>query len=162
MAGCISVAAHKAPGVSLSQYKTFAFYEAPATAGQQMAFERSLAGQTIREQLTTNLEAKGMRQAAPGEQADMLIAYHLRTRERLQYTDWGYPAGWGWGWYGGWYPGYDVSSYTEGTILVDFMDARTHQVVWRGTASQIVDHPDNPNPHDLAKATDKLMQRAHM
>lgn len=115
MAGCISVSAHKAPGVSLAQYRTFAFYEAPTTANGQLTFERSPAGQAIRDQITMDLQDKGLRPAAAGEQPDLLVAYHMRTQQRLSYVDWGYPAGWGWGWYGGWYPGYDVTSYTEGT-----------------------------------------------
>jgi len=162
MGGCISVSAHKAPGVSLSQYRSFAFYEPPSTASQQVAFERSPAGQTIREEIAANLESRGLRPAAAGEQADLLVSYHMRTQQRLSYTDWGYPAGWGWGWYGGWYPGFDVSTYTEGTIIIDFVDAHTQQVVWRGTASQVVNHPDNPSPHDLAKATDKVLNRARL
>jgi hypothetical protein len=52
-----------------------------------------------------------------------------------------------------------VYQYTEGTIVVDFVDPASHRVLWRGTASSIVQHPDNPNLAKIAKAVDKLMTR---
>lgn len=37
--------------------------------------------------------------------------------------------------------GYDVDvvTYTEGTLVIDFIDARTNQLVWRGTAEGIIE-----------------------
>jgi hypothetical protein len=50
-----------------------------------------------------------------------------------------------------------VTSYTTGTIIVDFLDPRTHTVIWRGSASSTVDHPDNPDPDKIVHAVDKMM-----
>jgi hypothetical protein len=62
----------------------------------------------------------------------------------------------GWAWDG---PDVTVRQYTEGTLVVDFVDPATHQALWRGTAVGVVKNPDNPNPDKVAKAVDKLMNR---
>jgi hypothetical protein len=159
LTGCVSVSAHKAPGVNLSQYRTYRFYEPPAHATKQIAFEQSPTGQAIRNQVANNLQEKGLMPAPAGVEADLIVAYHAKLQQKLEYTDWGYPGGWGWGWYGGYYPGWDVTTYTEGTIIVDFVDSRTHQVVWRGTASAVVNQPENPDPSKIASAVDKMMRK---
>jgi hypothetical protein len=156
-AGCISVSAQKAAGVDLHSFKTFAFKEPPPEDTKQIAFDRSLAGQTIRNQVATGLQNKGLVEATPGQQPDLLIAYHSRLRREWQYTDWGYGPGWGWG--VGWGGAPMMTSYLEGTIIIDFLDPRTHTVVWRGTASAVIDNPDNPNTNKLAKAVDKVLDR---
>jgi hypothetical protein len=157
-AGCISTTAQKAAGVDLHNYKTFAFKEPPPDDAKQAAFDRSLAGQTIRAQVATNLQNKGMVEAAPGQQADVMIAYHSNLRREWQYTDWGYGPGWGWGGIG-YYGAPTMTSYLEGTIIIDFLDPRTHQVVWRGTASGTVNNPDNPDANRVAKAVDKVLKK---
>ncbi len=43
--------------------------------------------------------------------------------------DYGYPGRWG-GWRGG--PTYIARPYTEGTIIIDVVDARTKALLWRG------------------------------
>jgi len=37
--------------------------------------------------------------------------------------------------------GYDVETvaYTEGTVVIDLIDAKTHKLVWRGTAEGVID-----------------------
>ncbi len=50
-----------------------------------------------------------------------------------------------------------VYQYTEGTLVVDFVDPTTERVLWRGTATGVVHHPQNPDLNKVAKAVDKLM-----
>jgi hypothetical protein len=157
-AGCISVSAQKAAGVNLHTFRTFAFKEPPPADSKQVAFDRSPAGQTIRNQVTNDLRNKGLVEAAPGQQPDLLIAYHSRLRREWEYTDWGYGPGWGLGW-GGYYGSPMLTSYLEGTIIIDFLDPRTHTVVWRGTASAVVDNPDNPDTSRVSKAVDKVIKK---
>ena len=38
--------------------------------------------------------------------------------------------------------GVDVRSYTDGTMLLDFVDAKAKKLVWRGTASDTFSSPD--------------------
>lgn len=85
------------------------------------------------------LKAKGY-QPAEG-QPDFLVMSHVGRQSRIQVTDWG----WGYGpraaWYGG---GVDVYQYEEGTLVVDIADAKTKQLVWRGSATSILDPDATP------------------
>jgi hypothetical protein len=160
-AGCAtSVTARKAPGVSLAQYRTFAFYPAPAVDQNAAQLMSSPAGQAVQNQLAQDLANRGLVQVSPNQNPDLLVAYHMKTRQRVDVTDWGYGPGWGWwGWYGGYYGPATVNEWTEGTIIVDFIDPHTNQVVWRGTATSPVSHPDNPNPEKAASAVNKIMKK---
>jgi len=85
------------------------------------------------------LKAKGY---APAEGApDFLVAAYVGKRTRIQVTDTGYRYGPRGAWYGG---GVDVYEYEEGSLVVDIVDARTKQLVWRGTATSILDPDATP------------------
>jgi hypothetical protein len=78
-------------------------------------------------------------------------------QQEVGVSGWGAP-GWGYiGWGGYGWGGWDVYTWTQGTLIVDFTDPRTNQVVWRGTASAVVNHPENPSPKKVEKAVNKLM-----
>ena len=83
---------------------------------------------------------------------DFLVAYHIIVQDKIK--TWGY-ANWGGGW--GWGP--DPFEYTEGTILVDFIDPRTNDVFWRGTASRDIGQPENVDLSKVSSAIDKLMKK---
>jgi hypothetical protein len=155
--GCVSVKTRTAPGIDLSRFQTFSFFE--PTDPTQIAFTRSLAGQSIRNQVAADLRQKGMVEVAAGQPTDMVVAYHARLQRRFNYVGWGYGPGWsyGWGW-GGYYGRPMVSEYTEGTIIVDFLDPHTKTVVWRGTASGGVNDEFNPDPGKIANAVNKMMR----
>jgi hypothetical protein len=68
--------------------------------------------------------------------------------------------GWGWGWgydYGWGGPAY--YAYTEGTIIVDFIDPHTNKVFWRGTASSVIDDPNNVSTAKVNKSIAKLISQ---
>jgi hypothetical protein len=66
-----------------------------------------------------------------------------------EYTDWGYGYGGGWpygyGYYGMWAGApstyVDVSTYTEGTMILDVVDTHTKKLVFRGTGTAVVGGP---------------------
>ncbi len=164
VAGCstISVRATPSPNANFAQLRTFAFMEPqPNTPAARVA--QSPAGQQIRNEIERKLAEKGYSPAPPGTKPDFLVAYRTKYQEKTNIESWGYGPGWGWGWgWGGWaWGGPDVSvyNYTEGTLVVDFVDPDSHQVLWRGTATAVVDNPYNPNLKKVAKAVDKLMDR---
>ncbi len=81
--------------------------------------------------------AKGYSQADSG-MADLEVAYYtsLSSQLRMYNTGWGY-GGYGprWGYGYGYWPGWNmttVSTYLEGTIIVDIIDREQNQLVWRG------------------------------
>ena len=168
VAGCstVQVRSTASPNASLSQLRTFAFMTPVREDTRAAQLAESPAGQQIRNQITQDLVDKGYTPAPAGVAPDFLVAYRGLLERKTDIQSWPYAGpgwGWGWGWgWGGWAwggPDVTISQYTEGTLVVDFVDPRTHQVVWRGTATSVVSHPHNPNLQKVAKAVDKLMKR---
>ena len=136
-----------ASNADLARYKTFSFYTPPYKQGQA----ETLADQSIRSALAQNLSAKGLTEAPTGN-SDFLVAYHVKEQQRLDADTVGY------GFWGMGGPGY-VTEYTQGTLIVDFIDPQTKKVFWRGTASDVVNHPESPNTAKLDKAVGQLVDR---
>lgn len=148
--GCVTTSAATSPNANLASYRTFAFYRADTP--KQVAFERSPAGQVVQERIAADLQAKGLTETQ--ENPDLLVAYHSKLQQKTDVTDWGY-GGFYWGGPGD----VTVDQYTQGTLIVDFIDPKTKQVVWRGTASAVANNPENPDTGKIASAVDKLMKK---
>jgi hypothetical protein len=111
---------------------------------------------------------------------DVYVTYHTSTENkvRLESDSYGYGFGGygtvGWGHYGyGMAYGGPVSTttrvveYDEGTLVVDIWDAKTKQLVWRGTATRVfsedVDKAESQVVKiikDMAKQSKKLRAKA--
>ena len=94
----------------------------------------------IRRAVSENLAAKGL-EAVPTESADLLVTYYasLSSQLRMHTTYWGH--GWGpyWPYSYGFWPGWGATTihpYHEGTIIVDIVDRKLNQLVWRGAISR--------------------------
>jgi hypothetical protein len=51
-----------------------------------------------------------------------------------------------------------TSEYTVGTLVVDIFDAKSKQLVFRGTASDELSNKPEKNQKKLAKASDKMFK----
>lgn len=153
LAGCVTVRSSTSPSANLAHYRTFAWYASPTPTVQQTAFERSPAGELVRDRIARDLRARGIRESP--DRPDFFVAYHTRLQQRLDVNDWGYPTV-----FWGAPPGpVSIDEYTQGTLVVDFIDPKSGQIFWRGTATAVVDHPENPNMQKLAGAVDKVMKK---
>ena len=129
-------------------YKTFAWVPQQTTAigdAKQAQQTNTLLDKRIRNAVNAKLESQGM--SIDTENPDLLIAYHTGIDQKINVTDWGYsyPR-----YYGGWGGGnVDVTSYEEGTLIVDLIDYKTKQLVWRGVASKALE--TNPTPEQMDK-----------
>jgi hypothetical protein len=152
LAGCagISTNAQVSPGTNLAKYQTYGWYKPPSAAAE------SMAEQQLRASLEQQLAQKGLTPATTNP-PDFLISYHAMERQKIEATPgYGYGGfGYGYGWGG--YPAF--TTYTEGTLIVDFIDPQTNKVFWRGTAKGVVDHPDNPDPQRIDQAAAKLINQ---
>jgi hypothetical protein len=148
VAGCgATVRSTMAPGANLGQYHTYAFHTPSYRAGAT----ETLAEQELRSALRNSLAERGLREAPPGVAPDFRVAYYVKTQERLNVNYVGYGF-WGWG-------PTTVTPYTEGTLIVDFIDHQTNSVFWRGTARDVVNHPDAPNLRRVDDAVAKLIRQ---
>jgi hypothetical protein len=151
-AGCgATIRSTTASNADLAKYRTYSLSAPPAQAGQA----QTIADQTIVSSLKEDLAAKGLTEAAPGQAPDFLVAHHVKTQQRVDVEPMAY--GYGYGFYG--WGGDDVTQYTEGTLIVDFIDPQTKKVFWRGTASDVVNHPESPNPAKITKVVGQIVDR---
>jgi hypothetical protein len=124
-----------------ASYSTFAWYSAADADAQPTNGASQIVDGRIRRAIEENLIAKGYTRAASGA-ADLQVAYYtsLSSQLRVYTTGWGYGWGYGpaWGFGYACWPGWNmatVSTYLEGTIIVDVIDRAKNQLVWRGVAT---------------------------
>lgn len=129
MVGCstISVNQDYDPGYDFSQLKTFGFLPIPEDAGIDQ-----LNANRLGDAIKAELISKGY---TLSEKADFGIALHFGQQTKTSVQSYGYS-------YGGWWGrpgmgGVDVSQYNEGTLLIDFIDMKKKELVWRGTGTGV-------------------------
>jgi len=155
LAGCAvkyDVKVDRDPAVDFSAYRSFAV--PPRTRSDTPnEFDNSLVLKRIEAMVVRHLEARGLGRGEPGA-ADLTLRYWLTAEKRTDistvpsapfygpwsapYGPYGYPHG-----YGHWGPMYEdviVRNYTEGTLVVDLVDTKRDELVWRtyivGTVSR--------------------------
>lgn len=157
-AGCAGqqVSTDYSPATSFSRYRTFALVSPPDTAAAQQ-----LLDQRVSSAVQTQLAAKGLTQADRAD-ADLFVGYGMVDKTHKQvytYRDgWGWGGGWGWRYYrwGAPWPmttQRQIDTYTDGTVVVSLIDARTKQVVWQGEVADVVNLPVG-NPIKATKQID--------
>jgi len=149
-AGCAGrqITTDYSPAASFGQYKTFALVAPPDTAAEQLLDQR------VRSAVQAQLDGKGLA-LADREDADLYVGYGVVDKTHTNIYS--YDNGWGWGggrW--GWryhrfgiaWPMYvqrRIDTYTDGTVVVNVVDAKTKQVVWEGEVNDVLSLPvDNP------------------
>lgn len=148
------------PGVNFNNYRTFAWADTEVkTSGDQNPLLNSpIARDRIRQAIAGELAARGIREVQRNpdfyltthifvEQAERTVAnptppppafsypYLVRFRGALIPVNYGY-------WYSpAYYQTTHTEQYREGTLVLDFIDAKTHNLVWRGSMADPVDDP---------------------
>lgn len=140
---------------------TYAWIEAPAAPD---VVRDDLLARRIERAVDDELAARGLRRVA-FDAARLHVAHHESVRQRLEVTPETYGYGYGrWGYgpaYGGAYTGTRVETYDEGTLILDFVDAATDQLVWRGTARARLRPTKTPEQRDeqVRKAVAAILER---
>jgi hypothetical protein len=98
-----------------------------------------------------NLESMGFRLAGTGT-PDFLVNFVTTTQEKIDFDT--YYSGWG---YYGWYGGTSVQArqWTEGTLVVDFVDFNTKQLSWRGWAQGAIE--PNISPEERTRRINEVV-----
>jgi hypothetical protein len=132
-----------------SNLKTFSFAVQKRAATDPLAADTLNDGR-IRTGLETQLRANGFRMET--ETPDFVIAYYVTSKNKLNVQDYSYgpPRLWG-------SRDIRVNQYAEGTLMVDFIDVRTNQVVWRGRATGALELKGVDKK--ITKSTEKLVKQ---
>jgi len=146
-------------GVNFAKYRTFDFADTEVkTQGDQNPLLNSpIAQDRIKQAIASELAQRGLRQVEANP--DFLVTTHtyVEKAERTVYdsypgANYAYPYAVGYRGrflpinYGYWYsPAYyqtpRTEQYREGTLVLDFIDARTNNLVWRGSMADPVGDP---------------------
>ncbi|MHC4104195.1 MAG: DUF4136 domain-containing protein [Planctomycetota bacterium] len=115
----------------------------------------------IKRAVNTQLEAKGLEMTS--DNPEFLIAMHVGHEQKINVQEWGYayaPRGRYWGGY--WGPGgVDVHQYTEGTLILDFVEPKTKHLIWRGVAKAPIDSVTTPEKREklINEAVQKIFKK---
>jgi hypothetical protein len=166
LSGCSSVKVtadydHSAP---FQNYRTYAL-EPPKNAPPLSPTADAALRDTLREQLAERM----IREIGPNEKPELAVVPHVRLQQKYsvqQYTQWGYGPG-VWPYYGGYYGVWagapytynTITSYTEGTLILDFVDASNQKLVFRGTASATVSGNPDSNAKKIREAVKRIVAK---
>ena len=158
---CILAACNTAPPVTVKtdydhaaafgKYHTFAL----DTASIGLSPTGSAA---LQSSLRSSLAGRGLKES--GKNSDLYIVPTVFTQQKLNVM----PGG-GYTFYPSHYGNYrmgtrtlnaDVQQYTEGTLVIDFVDRRTHKIVYRGLAQAAVGSSER-NANAIQEAVNKIV-----
>lgn len=160
--GCASqhVVTDYSPAAGFSQYRTFAMVSHPDSASHELLDDR------VRNAVEAQLVQKGLTKTER-DKADLYVGYGIVDHSHKEV----YTTGSGWGWGGGWgWRSYrwgvawpvdlqrSVETYTDGTVMVSLVDAKTRRVVWQGQAADVVALPVG-NPTKATASIDRAVSK---
>lgn len=151
-AGCatLEVYTDHDPAADFSRFKTFDFIGQPRGLDQLM-------GKRARAEVAMQLNAKGLHRGSG--RPDLLVAIVARTRAERQVTTVHYGWGWGYGWWGGLGGSTSyVRNVPIGALVVDLVNARNKQLVWRGVARDYLSRNPKENAAMLHRAVAKMFE----
>lgn len=139
--------------VDLNRLRTFTFKDQRRPDGNLLQ-GNTLVDNRIRDALRRDLEARGFRYE-PNGQTDFVVAYYARQTEKADVEPLGYgmPHRWRWGWG----PAVWTRYYTQGSLVVDFIDPSSNQLIWRGRATDTVKGLDQ-SEKEISKGADRLIK----
>jgi hypothetical protein len=147
--GCATISVNQDydTGYDFAQLKTFGFLPVPSDAGIDQ-----LSANRLGDAIKTELTAKGY---TLSDSADFGVALHFGKQTKTSVQSYGYG-------YGGWWgrPGMgsvDVSQYDEGTLVIDFIDMKKKELIWRGTGTGVIG--DSPSVEEKTEKINNAVQQ---
>jgi Domain of unknown function (DUF4136) len=131
---------------SLERMRSFSFVAQTKGSSVDALAGDELAAKRVQNAIELNLIAAGL---SKDQNADFTVSYRAVLRNQAQVSTSGFPrlgAGRVW-----------VDSYTVGTVIVEFRDAKSGDLVWRGLVSDTVDA--NKGEEKINNGIKKLITR---
>jgi hypothetical protein len=138
-----------------TSYKTFGWADTDETS---LAESSPMMHERIKSSIIETIDSGRLKYVE--SDPDLKVTYHASTKDQLRFNTvsfgYGYPGSWYWDpYWGGAYSTTTVSTYTEGTIIIDVWDATEKTLIWRGAA--VVEVSGNPDKN--AKRIDKAVKK---
>jgi hypothetical protein len=136
---------------NFSQYKTYSW--------QEIKPANSLWDARIKSAVDAQLASKGWTQVATGGDVAIVAIKTTQTQRTLQTFYDGFGGGWRWRGGGGFGDATTTEQdYKEGTLVVDLYDAKTKQIIWRGSAEDTLSDKAEKNEKNLDKGVAKMFK----
>jgi hypothetical protein len=142
LAACssISTTSDYNPGTDFSSYSTFCIYN--GVIKDSKLESAPLVKKRVLEAINNEMQKKGLT-SSDSASASLIVFAHGGTAEKMNVTDYGYG-------YGGWWGpnpygrNIDVSYYTQGSLVIDFVDNSKDELVWRGIGTAALQDSGTP------------------
>ncbi len=167
---------------NLSTYKTFAWAAQQTNPNKQWRPLNEIGSGKVQEATRQALVGKGL--VLQNQNPDLLVRYLTVSGRGTKtefyspyygggfyggfgggwYRPWGYGFGWGGPWgFGGWGgPTFaEKVHYKEGTIIIDLIDSKSQQVVWRGYGVGELHNPKQ-TMRDIPKVVEGIMKQLEL
>ena len=140
-------------GANFGQYKTYSW--------AQVKTKEALDVDRIKTAVNAALAAKGWTRVDSGGDVSIVAMEITRNQQTLNTFYDGFGGGWGWRRFGGGGFGEATTTtetYKVGTLVVDLFDAKTKQLLWRGTSSDTLSNNSDKNIKNLDKGVEKMFK----
>jgi hypothetical protein len=142
---------------NFGQYKTFSW--------EQVKTKDALDVDRVKSAVNAALAAKGWSQVDSGGDVSIIAVETTQNQQSLNTFYDGFGGGWGWRRFGG--GGFGgvgeatttTETYKVGTLVVDLYDAKTKQLLWRGSSSDTLSNNSNKNIKNLDKGVQKMFKK---
>jgi len=177
-AGGISVRTALSPDASLRGLHTFRVLPTPqakiagaVSSTNDPMLVNSISNRALRNDLAHEFASLGY--VANDSNPDFCVAYYASTNQKLDVTYWDYGYAWRPHWWSGWGRRYGrgwggdwgmqsspmVTQYTEGTVIVDVIDPKTKDLLWRGQGVAAVSNNEQQYEQELQKTVEAIVDK---
>jgi hypothetical protein len=136
---------------NFSQYKTYSW--------QEIKPEDSLWDARIKNAVDAELASKGWTRVDTNGDVAIVAIKTTQTEKTLQTFYDGFGGGWRWRGFGGFGDATTTEQdFKEGTLVVDLYDAKTKQLIWRGSTEDALSNKAEKNEKNLDKGVTKMFK----
>ena len=136
-------------GANFVQYKTYSW--------EKVQTKDRLWVDRIKNAVNAALTAKGWTQVDSGGDVSIVAMEITRNQQTLNTFYDGFGGGWRWG--GGFGSATTTTdTYKVGTLVVDLFDAKTKDLIWRGSSSDTLSSNSDKNIKNLDKGVQKMFK----
>lgn len=160
----IEVRTMAAPGTGFAALHSFRVLPAPArrdgrpvTGADDPMINNSIANRALRDAIVRGFQGRGysFSELSPGFE----VAFYASAREKLDVTVWDY----GYPFHPRWRfrvpPAQTITQYTEGSVVIDVIDPRTRELLWRGEGTARLSDNTSEDLKLLAKAAESIVAK---
>lgn len=153
----VDVATDYDRSVDFDNYQTYAFYK----PGVDKAKISDLDKRRILRAIDDEMNKMGYTKTK--ESPDLLVSFFTETEKNVDIYRDNFGYGWGYGYgpfYGSYYNNYpSVSTSTEGTLFIDFVDKKSMNLVWQGMGKGVLNMQMNEKIKRINEMVQKIMER---